>query len=224
MDSLVKDSQIDLLLTDPPYGINIVSSNGEVGATSSPLGFKGRVGGNVLGHSRRYRSIINDDKPFEPQFLLKYGIKQIIFGANNFATKLPDMPSWLVWDKKDGRGAEGTSYSDIELAWCNTNSKVSRIYRHLWSGLLREGDRKTELKDRVHPTQKPVGLLAEIIMDYSLENQTVLDPFLGSGSTLIACEQTNRICYGMELDPHYVDVIIRRWENYTGSKAVQINA
>ena len=89
----------------------------------------------------------------------------------------------------------------------------------MWSGLIREGDRKTELKERVHPTQKPVGLLAHIIKDYSQENHTVLDCYLGSGSTLIACEQTNRICYGMELDPAYVDVIVKRWENYTGKEA-----
>jgi DNA modification methylase len=107
--------------------------------------------------------------------------------------------------------------------WTNIfKRKSAKIYRHLWSGLLRAGDRKLELKDRVHPTQKPVGLLSEIIKDYTEKNHIVLDPYLGSGSTLIACEQTDRICYGMELDPAYIDVIIERWENYTGKKAKKL--
>jgi len=72
---------------------------------------------------------------------------------------------------------------------------------------------------RVHPTQKPVGLLEEIISDYTERGDIVFDPYLGSGSTLIACERTNRVCYGMEIDPHYVDVIVRRWQEYTGQTA-----
>ena len=93
------------------------------------------------------------------------------------------------------------------------------LYRYVWSGLIRTGDRKSELTSRVHPTQKPVGLIKNIINDYSEENNLVLDPYLGSGTTLIAAEQTNRRCYGLELDPLYVDLIVKRWEDYTGQKA-----
>jgi DNA modification methylase len=78
------------------------------------------------------------------------------------------------------------------------------------------------LKSNLHPTMKPVELLTKLIKNSTLENMIVYDPFLGSGSTLIACEQTNRVCYGMELDPHYIDVIIQRWENYTGKEAVKL--
>jgi DNA modification methylase len=69
---------------------------------------------------------------------------------------------------------------------------------------------------------KPIELLCQLIKDGTEKDMLVYDPFLGSGSTLIACEQTDRICYGMELDPGYVDVIIQRWENYTGEKAKKI--
>ena len=75
----------------------------------------------------------------------------------------------------------------------------------------------------VHPTQKPVGLLADILTDFSKENDNIFDGFGGSGSTLIACEQTNRNCYMIEYEPHYVDVIIARWEKFTGQKAVLLN-
>ena len=75
----------------------------------------------------------------------------------------------------------------------------------------------------MHPTQKPVGLIGAILRDYSEDGDEVLDPFGGSGSTLIACEQLGRKCRMMEIDPHYCDVIIDRWEQFTGKKAVLLN-
>lgn len=83
-------------------------------------------------------------------------------------------------------------------------------------------DRPTVSKD--HPTMKPVGLMAYLIQNSTKEGDIVLDSFGGSGSTLIACEQTNRVCYTMELDPHYVDVIVRRWEQLTGQTARKVTA
>ena len=93
----------------------------------------------------------------------------------------------------------------------------------MWNGLCRKGDRAIEGKSRVHPTQKPVGLIGEILKDFSDKNGLILDCFGGSGSTLIACEQLNRTCYMMEYEPRYVDVIIDRWETLTGEKAVLLN-
>ncbi len=77
-------------------------------------------------------------------------------------------------------------------------------------------------KNRTHSTQKPVALAKQFINDYTKLNQSILDLFLGSGSTLIAAEKTGRICYGMEIDPKYVDVILKRWEDYTGKQAQKI--
>jgi len=119
-------------------------------------------------------------------------------------------------------GADHNFFSDAELAWTNVQKKTCRVYRHLWSGLIRAGTRNLELKERVHPTQKPVGLFSAIIMDYSTPDQVILDPFLGSGTTLIACEQLGRTCMGMEIEPLYVDVIVKRWETLTGKKAERV--
>ena len=84
------------------------------------------------------------------------------------------------------------------------------MYRHTWSGMVRQGSRDEELKDRVHPTQKPVGLFADILEDFTDHGAVVADPFLGSGTTIIACEKLGRRAYTMEIDPKYVDVAVRR--------------
>lgn len=83
----------------------------------------------------------------------------------------------------------------------------------------------SEKTNRVHPTQKPLNLIAQIFKKFDKNNEynNIVDLFGGSGSTLIACEQLNRKCYMMELDPHYIDVIIQRWENFTGEKAIKLN-
>jgi hypothetical protein len=210
----------DLLLTDPPYGINIVNT-GRVGI-DAPAGF-GKVGTRGMVKARTYHNIEGDDHPFDPRPFLDLAPVVMLFGGNNFASRLPDSPAWLVWDKKAEKGADHNNFSDVELVWTNLKQKSCPIYRHLWSGLLREGDRNVELKDRVHPTQKPVGLIAAILSDHSNPGALCLDPFLGSGTTLIACEQLGRTCYGMEISPRYCQVIIDRWEKLTGQKAEKID-
>jgi DNA modification methylase len=104
------------------------------------------------------------------------------------------------------------------MGWTSFNKGGVKIFKHLWNGLSRKGNRKDELKSRVHPTQKPVGLFCEIFRKFT-DFKTIYDGFLGSGSTLIACEKMDRVCYGMELDPKYCDVIVKRWEQFTGKKA-----
>ena len=211
---LMGGKKADLLLTDPPYGINIVNT-GRVGI-DAPAGF-GKVGTRRMVKARTYHNIEGDDHPFDPRPFLDLAPVVMLFGGNNFASRLPDSPAWLVWDKKAEKGADHNNFSDVELVWTNLKQKSCPIYRHLWSGLLREGDRNVELKDRVHPTQKPVGLIAAILSDHSNPGALCLDPFLGSGTTLIACEQLGRTCYGMEISPQYCQVIIDRWEKLTGN-------
>lgn len=242
IDILIDKDKIDLILTDPPYGINIVDTNGKIrgGQTShnqgavgvsAPVSFKGEerdidLTGTVRSpgvvQAKRYKPILNDDKPYDPTILLELNVDSIIWGANNFASKLPDSPKWLVWYKKPMDKANNNNFSDVELAWTNIKGKMCKMYSYLWSGLLREGNRKMELKERIHPTQKPVGLLINILNDYTDVNMNILDLYGGSGSTLIACEETNRNCYMMELDPYYCQVIINRWEEFTGEKAEKI--
>ena len=240
IDILINKDKIDLILTDPPYGINIVNTNDNIGegkpghnqgtvGVSAPVSFKGErdLTGTVrtpgVVQAKRYKPILNDDKPYDPTILLELNVDSIIWGANNFASKLPDSPKWLVWYKKPMDNANNNNnFSDVELAWTNIKGKMCKMYHYLWSGLLREGNRKMELKERVHPTQKPVGLLINILNDYTDVNMNILDLYGGSGSTLIACEETNRNCYMMEIDPYYCQVIINRWEEFTGKKAEKI--
>lgn len=143
--------------------------------------------------------------------------KIIMWGGNYFLDFLPSSDGWLIWDKRGESGIRN-NFADGEMAWCSFHTPV-RIYHQLWNGMIREG----EHEKRVHPTQKPIRMLSEILKDFTKEGEIVIDVFGGSGSTLIACEQFNRKCYMCELDPHYCDVIIQRWENLTGKKAVLLN-
>jgi DNA modification methylase len=221
VEKLMDGQKADMVFTDPPYGISIVN----VGA-SSKTGFVGaKKAPSQLAKAREYRPVAGDDEPFDPSLTLGLDAKTVIlWGANHYASKLPDRPQWLIWDKKLESGSlDHNNFSDCELAWTNQTALSAKIYRHTWAGMLRKGERKEELKDRVHPTQKPVGLCVDVISDFSKENESVLDLFGGSGSTLIACEKIKRKCSIMELDEHYCDVIITRWEEYTGKKAELLN-
>lgn len=196
------------MLTDPPYGVKAVQSGGHN---------SGHKAGNQMCRDNVYEPIIGDDTTDTARanydVSLMFSENQIIFGGNYFTDFLPPSRCWIVWDKK-----VAGSFADGELAWTSFDRNL-RIYEHMWSGMRREGDREVEGKKRVHPTQKPVGMLADILKDFSDEGDTILDCFGGSGSTLIACEQTHRICYMCELSEHYCDVIIDRWERLTGNKA-----
>lgn len=104
--------------------------------------------------------------------------------------------------------------------WTNLPGKRVDCYHYTWSGMVRKGDRRVELAERVHPTQKPVGLLAQLIEDYTERGDTVLDLYGGSGSTLIACEETGRKCLMMELSPDYVQIIQQRYYAYISGESV----
>ena len=223
VEKLMAGEKADLVFTDPPYGISIVKT-GTDGA-SARVGFVSpKNAPSQVAKAREYRPIEGDGEPFDPNLILGLGIKiTILWGANHYASRLPDRPQWLIWDKKLESGElDHNDFSDCELAWTNQSALSAKIYRHTWAGMLRKGNRKEELKDRVHPTQKPVGLCADIIEDFSKPNESVIDLYLGSGSTLIACEKTGRRFFGMEIDPHYVDIIVARWEKFTGKKAEKL--
>jgi len=205
VEALMDGLEMDLILTDPPYGIDIVGDDGKVGIT------------NEGGKAGTYKPIENDATDFDPSFLLNYDTKTIIFGGNHFTEELPKRPHWLVWDKKANKGEDHNNFSDCELAWTNIDAKSTLIYRHLWSGMVKEGS-GPDTGARVHPTQKPVGLLGDILKDYSQQGDNIVDLFAGSGSLLLACEQTRRKAFCMELDPQYCQVIINRWEELTGKE------
>ena len=204
---LIQDNHIDLLFTDPPYGIDIVQN--------------GKIGISNITKTNNYKEIIGDNttETAEKNYFItkEYTKNQIIFGGNYFTEFLDSSSCWIVWDKEN----TGNLFSDVELAWTSF-SKTAKLYKWLWNGMSRKGSRDLESKKRLHPTQKPVGLFINILKDLDNIN-TVLDCFGGSGSTLIACEKLDIESYLMELDPAYCDVIIERWENLTGQKAKLIN-
>ena len=212
IDRLMDGVKAKLLLTDPPYGIDVVQ-NRQVGGGGA-LHFGGKVGKRV--ESSTYIPIANDDTTDTARANYDVALtcteNQIIFGGNYFTDFLPPSRCWIVWDKQNTG-----NFADAELAWTSFDRGV-KLYHFLWNGLCREGSREVEGKTRVHPTQKPVGMLADILKDFSQENDSILDCFGGSGSTLIACEQLNRKCYMAELDERYVSVIVNRWLNLTGRK------
>lgn len=207
--TLTQGESIDLCLTDPPYGISVVGTDKTVG--NKDFG--------ICKHGA-YRPIISDESTDTAQnaYLVVKEIadRLILWGGNYFLDFLPPSDSWLIWDKRCDSGIVNT-YADGEMAWCSFHTPV-RIYHQLWNGMIREG----EHDKRVHPTQKPIKMLSDILRDFTEAQSKVLDVFGGSGSTLIACEQTDRQCYIMELDPHYCDVIIKRWETETGLEAVKL--
>lgn len=208
VDRLTKGERAQAVFTDPPYGMNAVAKD------------DGRVGGRgTIAKAGKYRPVIGDEEEFDAAFLLALSDVCFIFGGNFFAHKLPRGSHWLVWNKRANSEREREfDTSDCELIYTNVPKRTNvQSYTHVWAGMFRQGSKKDEGVTRVHPTQKPVGLCAEILSAY--DYQTVIDPFLGSGSTLIACEKTARKCYGMEIDPRYVDVILARWEQFTGKTA-----
>ncbi|NBT58932.1 site-specific DNA-methyltransferase [bacterium] len=204
VEKLIDGAQIDLVFTDPPYGIN-------------EKGDRSNRGGIAQGNK------LQDFKDDTIQYAIDaYNIvegvlkvpRQVWWGANYYCHSLPLSNNWFVWDKRVEEKQKDTQ-SDCELAWVKSKWSSVRIFRHLWKGLIKESERGQK---RVHPTQKPVAL-AEWGFDYFKEFNTVLDLFGGSGSTLIAAEKKQKQCFMMEFEPYYCDVIVKRWEDFTGKKA-----
>jgi DNA modification methylase len=227
LPALIRTDKPDLLFTDPPYGISVVKKDkkaryhksephktGKVGGGGTTK-FTGRIGDDNYVSSKTYPVVEGDestDTCKEVYSLLQDLPQKIIFGGNYFTDFLPPSRCWIVWDKENtGSFAQG------ELAWTSFD-KVVKIYRWLWNGLSRKGSRAEEGPSRYHPTQKPVGLFGKILLDFSRQGDVILDPFLGAGTTLIASEQTGRICLGMELSPEYCEICCQRWESLTGRK------
>lgn len=197
---LINGHGVDLLLTDPPYGINVVKDD-MVGADFG------------VAKKGKYKPVANDGGVEISHQVLQICIpiskQSVVWGGNYFADRMPASSSWIVWDKRVDSGIRNT-FADAELAWTNLTGPT-RVHHQLWNGMIREGEKDK----RVHPTQKPIKLIEECIR-LADNPQTILDPFGGSGSTLIAAEQTGRTAYLMELDPHYCDVICKRFQQATG--------
>jgi DNA modification methylase len=205
---LMNGQKADMVFTDPPYGIKVVKSE--------------MVGANFgIAKKGKYSEVIADDttetaKEFYDTCISLGMNKFIIWGGNYFTSFLPFSDGWLIWNKRAGTDIRNT-FADGEMAWCSFHTPI-RIYDQLWNGMIREGEKDK----RVHPTQKPIRMLSEIITEH-IKGNLIFDGFLGSGSILVASHQLKRKCYGMELDPKYCQVIIERMKKLDPSLEIKRN-
>lgn len=191
------DKFFDLVLTDPPYGIGESMKNHQSrGVLAAGIDY---------GHSE-WDSKIPSMEVFEE--MRRVSKNQIIFGGNYFVEYLKNSPCWIVWDKDNGEN----DFSDCELAWTSFSSAVRRL-KWRWQGMLQQEPKWKEKK--FHPTQKPVPLFRWILEKYSQEGMTVLDPFMGSGTTAVACKQLGRDFIGFEMEPKYVRIANKRLQQET---------
>jgi len=215
VDKLMNGNKVDLVFTDPPYGMFLDTNYDAMFGSDKSHRKTGK----------RFMEVAGDHDDFKPEFIntiftaFDYVDEIFIWGADYFSELIPDRKdgSWVVWDKRTNQEMDKVSGNTFELCWSKKKHK-RLIARILWSG--HHGMQKDDTKKRVHPTQKPVELVKWFFDNWSKPKDSVVDLFGGSGSTLIACEQTNRIAYLMELDEKYVDVIINRWQDFTGKEAV----
>ena len=206
VDRLMNGEKADMVFTDPPYGISYDNKN---------------LRGNLKGQNN-FKMIENDDVILDMSVLFGLDCVKYVWGANNFTHILPKKGIWHCWDKRsdsvdDDKNVDLCIGSQVEIVWVNKDKGYQRLFRVKHAGYINADGGK-----RVHPTQKPTKLV-ELCFEHEKAGNNIVDLFLGSGSTLIACEKTNRKCFGMEIDPHYCSVIIKRWQEYTGKKACKTN-
>ena len=197
LDVLPTLAGVDALISDPPYGI------------SARTNYRERKRG-ALAPCNNFAPIVGDDRPFDPAPLLRFPLV-VLFGANHYAGELPG-GAWHVWDKVDGlpscRPIGFNDNSDCEFIWANRTG-AARIFRHRWMGAMKASEHSAR---RVHPTQKPIDLLRQIIEYYTRPGDTVCDPYMGSGTTGIAAVQAGRNFIGIEIDPDYFEIARQRIE------------
>lgn len=183
--------KVDAVITDPPYGINSGAKYANRGQSRGALAVTNKV---------RYEW--DDSQPSEDliRAVLLSGKWQCLFGGNYFG--LPSSSCWLVWDKLNG----DNDFADCELAWTNWPKAVRRI-QWQWNGMIRRGN-----EERVHPTQKPLQVMAWAI-DLCPKSDTILDPFMGSGTTGVAAVQRGKSFIGIEREPAYFEIACQRIED-----------
>lgn len=184
----------DAVVSDVPYGIAF--QNGAGSRSGSGRG-QWRQG------QRATKPIAGDDRPFDPEPLLRFR-EVLIWGAEHYCRRLPEEGRWLAWNKL-GDIEPWDDYSDVEFAWLNKPG-ASKIFSHLWKGLAQKGAGTK----RHHPTQKPVELMAWCLG--FIEGRIILDPYMGAGTTGLACHKLGRKFIGIEQDPEYFDAACRRMD------------
>jgi site-specific DNA-methyltransferase (adenine-specific)/modification methylase len=180
---------VDAVVTDPPYGIAYQTTLANLGATV-------------------HKNIKGDESAPNLSQILNMPTPVLCFGANCFPDQLPHRGRWLCWDKRTIDGAcDGMLGSPIELAWSNKTSGYDKIVRVLHGGVV-----NADGGPRVHPTQKPIQVMIESIQWAARDALTILDPYMGSGTTGVACAKLGRKFIGIEIEPKYFDIACKRIE------------
>jgi len=182
--------KVDAVVTDPPYGIGLAGRFSGAGGFSAPIA------------RRQYDGDWDDCMPEADAFalILKAAKQHIIWGGNYFTDLLPQGAFWLVWDKRNTM----PTFSDAELAWTSIDKKSVKRIVYEQNGLM------SREKERFHPTQKAVEVMQWSIKQLKAPSATILDPFMGSGTTGVACAKLGRRFIGIELEPKYFDIACKR--------------
>jgi len=194
VERLMGGKKADMVFTDPPYGISYSSSR-----------FEGIKNQGLSKKRNKAEMIINDEKDFDPSFIIDLCEKTkevFIWGYQYFPQHLP-RGGMVVWNKKTETEAD-CIHGDFEVCW--SKQERNKMFWHRWGGF----QNKEKGETRLHTTQKPVALPVFFFKEWGKENDLILDLFLGSGTTMVASEKTGRVCFGMELDPKYCEVIVKR--------------
>jgi DNA modification methylase len=222
VNRLIVDDKVAMLLTDPPYGVSYVESKRGI----AKLATDKVIANDNIEDEAEYQMFttawLNAIKPYMAQ-------KNTIYIFNSDKMLLPTIAALK---------ATGGKFAQL-LIWAKTHAVIGRLdylpqhelILYGWYGTHIFGKSKDKSilvyprpnKSKLHPTMKPVGLLRRLILNSSKVNDIVFDGFVGSGSTLLAAEQTNRRCLAVELDPEYCQVVINRWEKLTGLKAEKLS-
>jgi DNA modification methylase len=208
VERLMDGQKADMVFTDPPYGMKL-----DTDYSKMPNG-------------KTHKAVIGDNEQYDAGFLLAtfaYCKEIFLWGADYYVETLhrsyPNLGSWIIWDKYSDEERigllDGRFGSAFETCWSKTQHKRELARVLVKTNYTAKGD-----ETRVHPTQKPVALAEWFFERWGKAGDLVADLYGGSGTTLIACEKTSRHCRMMELDPAYVDVIVKRWEDFTGNTAV----
>lgn len=201
----IDPTAIDVLMTDPPYGMHLDT---EFSKMANGDGFKGKLSGND------YEIVQGDHQDYDPTPILERfaGVKeQFWFGADYYSDHIPrkNDGSWLVWDKRLTESADKMFGSCFELVWSKRQRK-RLVIRSKWAGIF--GMEKQDTAKRVHPTQKPLGLMGRMVLDYTEKGQMILDPYMGSGTTGVAAVKEGRRFIGVEMSRKYFKIACRRIE------------
>ena len=214
VEMLMDGNKADMVMTDPPYGMFLDTDYSKMSGDE--------------GCGKKYDKVIGDNEDFDPLLIktifdnFSYVKEMFLWGADYYAEHIKDKNkgTWFVWDKRENelteKNVDNRFGSMFELCWSKEKHR-REIVRFMWAGMMKQADFDG---GRNHPTQKPAKMLARFIENFSINNNLVVDLYGGSGSTLIACEQLDRTCYMMELDPKYCDVIVRRYMQVTGKTDV----